>query len=147
MGDVNNLIFRTKSEPSEERTARSTKVEKIDAAQTIKADGDVPFTDYQKEHNHPFLVDHFELGDSWQDKYGGFEEEIDTIEGYFRGKIEHGQMQNDTEAVKEQFKKIYKLCNIDKTERVTMQIEKLAAYIKFLKETDDIKMNHYKYGN
>lgn len=102
-----------------------------------------PFTDYESVHKHPYLVDHFELGDRWRD---GFEKEINNIEDYFKSKIELGELKNDTEAVKDKLKGIYKLCNIDKNERATMQIEKLSAYIEFLKKTDHIKLNHAKYG-
>lgn len=107
---------------------------------------EVPFTDYQQEHHHPYTVDHFELGDTWSDKYGGFTEEIQNIEGYFKNQIEQGKLDNSVEAVKTKLKGIYKLCNIDKTERITMQLEKLSAYIDFLKKTDHILLNHSKYG-
>lgn len=117
--------------------------------ENVPTDGDTtiepPFTEYEREHKYPFLVDYFKLGDSWKDKMGGFEKEIDFIEGYFKDKIEQGQMQNDTNIVKDEINKIYKLNKIDKSERTTMQIERLAAYIKFLKDTDQIELNRYRY--
>lgn len=119
---------------------------KGDGAGTHESNVEPPFTDYQKQYKHPFIVDHFKLGDRWADELGGFSEEVKSIEGYFTDKINKGEMINDTEAVREKLKGIYKLCNIDKTERTTMQIEKLAAYIDFLRKTDDIKLNHQKYG-
>lgn len=112
---------------------------------TANEEVEPPFTDYRQEKKYPFLVDYYKLGDAWQDRAGGFEQEIDLIEGYFKDKIEQGQMQNDTQVVKDEIKKMYKLNKIDKNERTTMQIEKLAAYIKFLKETDKIEMLRYKY--
>jgi len=120
---------------------------KIDTSTAPKSDIEPPYTDYQKMKHHPYIVDHFKLGDSWQNELGGFEDEVSLIDGYFKGKIEQGEMKNDTEAVREKMNSIYKLCHIDKTERTTMQIEKLAAYIKFLKETDDIKLRNFKYGS
>jgi hypothetical protein len=144
---MDGIVFRTKApEVTNEQKEAALPVRSDKQSDGVEIKEEVPFTDYQKQHLHPFLVDHFDLGDSWQDKYGGFKDEINTIEGYFRERIEQGQMDNSLEAVKTKFKDIYKLCKIDKTERTTMQIEKLAAYIKFLKETDDIKLNHYKYG-
>jgi hypothetical protein len=119
---------------------------KGDGAGTHESNVEPPFTDYQKQYKHPFIVDYFKLGDRWADELGGFSEEVKSIEGYFTDKINKGEMINDTEAVREKLKGIYKLCNIDKTERTTMQIEKLAAYIDFLRKTDDIKLNHQKYG-
>jgi hypothetical protein len=140
---MNDTVFRSKSEPS---TQTETPYKTGDGMSTHIPDTEVPFTDYQKGNNHPFLVDYFKLGDTWQDKFGGFEKEINSIEGYFRGKIEQGELKNETSAVKEQMKRIYKLCEIDKTERTTMQIEKLAAYIEFLRKTDSIKLNREKYA-
>lgn len=105
-----------------------------------------PFTEYEKINKHPYLVDHFKLGDTWQDKLGGFGDEVSSIEGYFKEKIQQGEIRNDVESVREKLKSIYKLCGIDKTERTTMQIEKLAAYIEFLRKTDHIKTNYLKYG-
>jgi hypothetical protein len=110
------------------------------------SDLEVPFTAYEGEHKHPFMVDHFKLGDNWKDSLGGFQKEIDTIEGYFKEKINSGEMDNSVDAVQTKMKAIYKLCGIDKTERTTMQIEKLSAYIEFLKKTDHITLNHTKYG-
>lgn len=109
-------------------------------------DVDVPYTAYESENNHPYLVDHFKLGDTWNDKLGGFQDEVSAIEGYFKQEIQRGNIQDDVSAVKGQMNKLYKLCGIDKNERVTMQIEKLAAYIDFLKKTDHIKLNHQRYG-
>ena len=34
-----------------------------------------PYLDYESVNGHPYLVDHFQLGDSWKDKLGGFEKE------------------------------------------------------------------------
>lgn len=119
---------------------------KGDDSSIHSSEAPVPYTDYQKQHHHPYIVDHFELGDSWQDKLGGFEGEVNAIESYFKDKIEQGEMKNDVESVREKLKGIYKLCGIDKTERTTMQIEKLAAYIDFLRKTDHIKLNNHKYG-
>lgn len=111
-----------------------------------KSDIEPPFTDYEKQYKRPYIADHFKLGDKWSDELGGFEQEVKSINEYFAEKINHGEMKNDTETVREKLKGIYKLCNIDRTERTTMQIEKLAAYIDFLRKTDNIKLNNQKYG-
>jgi len=140
----NDSIYRTRE------VATETKPEPVkigDKAGTQDVQVEPPYTDYEKVNGHPYLVDHFKLGDTWRDKLGGFEKEVSLIEGYFKDKIDQGQMKNEKEAVKEQLKKIYKLVGIDKTERTTMQIEKLAAYLEFLKKTDNISLNYYKYGS
>jgi len=135
----------TRANTSEPVSSQEPQV-KGDPSSTHDSDVSVPFTDYAKTNHHPYIVDHFELGDTWQDALGGFNSEVTAIEDYFKGKIEQGEMKNDVESVKEKLRSIYKLCGIDKTERTTMQIEKLSAYIEFLKKTDHIKLNHTKYG-
>lgn len=119
---------------------------KGDGAEAHKSDIEPPFTDYEKTYKKPYIADHFKLGDRWNDELGGFDAEVKSIERYFADKINKGEMKNEIGSVKEKINSIYKLCNIDKTERTTMQIEKLAAYIDFLRKTDDIKLNHQKYG-
>jgi hypothetical protein len=136
-------INRTGSQPANTPPAPQIKG---DGVQTQDTDVQPPYTEYEKEFKHPYLVEHFGLGDSWQDKFGGFDNDIRTIDNYLKNKIEQGELKNDVESVKEKIKSIYKLCGIDKNERVTMQIEKLSAYIDFLKKTDHIKLNHQKYG-
>jgi len=140
---MSESIARSGDTPAPQNTEPQAKG---DGAGTHESDVEVPFTEYQKQHHKPFVADHFKLGDRWADEIGGFNTEVTSIEGYFKDKIEKGEMVNTTEAVREKLKGIYKLCNIDKTERTTMQIEKLAAYIDFLRKTDDIKLNHHKYS-
>ena len=78
---------------------------------------------------------------------GGFGKEIETIDSYLESQIKYGKIDNSVEAVKEALKKIEKMCGADKTERVTMRIEKIAAYAEFLNKTMDIDYNNYKYGH
>lgn len=103
-----------------------------------------PYLDYESVNGHPYLVDHFQLGDSWKDKLGGFEREINILEEYVKGKIQEGKTANSLEAVKEMIERIEKVCLADKTERATMKIEKMAAYVEFLAKTDKISYNNYK---
>ena len=109
-------------------------------------DVEPPYTDYQTIKHKPYMVDYFKLDGNWEDKTGGFKQEIEALEAYVRERIEQGQLDNTIDAVKGFFKKVEKMSQADQTERVTMRISKMAAYIKFLKETDDIKLNYVKYG-
>lgn len=138
-----NDIYREKTEYAEEKPQE---VKVGDKAGTQEPDVEVPYTEYEVAHKHPFLVDYFKLGDTWQDKLGGFEKEVTLIEGYFKEQIEKGKLKNEKDAVEERLKSIYRLCNIDRSERTTMQIEKLSAYIEFLKKTDNIHFNNWRYG-
>mgnify|MGYP007071590822 CR=1 FL=1 len=140
-----NTAFRTKSEPAKSEVTTPTKVVDKGGVQDTKVE--VPYTDYENTNHHPYTVDHFKLGDAWKEKFGGFEKEVTLIENYFKQEIDRGQLKNEVGAVKEKMEKIYKLCGIDKTERTTMQIEKLSAYLEFLKKTDQISLNHEKYSH
>ena len=106
---------------------------------------DPPFTSYKTEKHKPFTVDYFKLDGNWEDKTGGFKPEIELLEGYITSKVEQGQLDNTLDAVRAFYKKMEKMCQADRTDRVTMRIAKMAAYAKFLKETDNIKLNYYKH--
>ena len=143
---MTDVVFREQPTEAEARPIKETT-----SPVNPKTDGEThiepPFLDYEKVNGHPYLVDHFKLGDSWQDKMGGFGKEIETIDSYLESQIKYGKIDNSVEAVKEALKKIEKMCGADKTERVTMRIEKIAAYAEFLNKTMDIDYNNYKYGH
>ena len=88
-----------------------------------------PFKDYSVEHNHPYTVDYFGLGDTWEQKEGGFGKEVSTIEAFIESEIDKGEIPNNTDAVKEALKKLEKMTGVDKNERPLMKIETLAAYV------------------
>ena len=141
--NMDNSVYRKPEEPVAKPQSQPVKIGDKAGTQDVKVE--VPYTEYEKENNQPYMVEHFKLGDSWKDKLGGFEKEVGLIEDYFKGQIEQGKLKNEIGAVKEKLSKIFKLCNIDKTERATMQIEKLTAYLEFLKKTENIDLNNYKY--
>lgn len=141
-----DTVFREQSTEAEARVeAKGAKPDK--PVTDGKAEVEPPFLDYENVNGHPYLVDHFGLGDSWQDRLGGFSEEIETINDYLANQIKYGRLDNSVEAVKKVLKKMEKMCGAEKTERVTMRIEKMAAYSKFLSKTEDINYSNYKYGN
>ena len=67
-----------------------------------------PFTDYEQAHGQPFIVDHYELGDSWKEKMGGFTPEVQEITTYLMRKIGTKEIDNSLDAVKEEIKGIPK---------------------------------------
>lgn len=143
---ASDSAFRTKAQAQPQpQQAEYKKTEDVPRDGSTGEDIEAPFTEYRTVNAYPFLVEYFDLGDSWKEKLGGFEKEVDLIEGYFKDKIEEGKMRNETDLVKDEIKKIFKLNKIDRSERVTMQIEKLAAYIEFLKRTDKIELDRYRY--
>jgi len=103
--------------------------------------------DYARSSGQPFSVDYFSLGDTWSEPVGGFPTEVGIIEDYFKDKISSGDIPNSLSAVKDRLKEILKITNMSKEERNLIKVETVAAYIKFLKETDDIRHSVTRYGN
>lgn len=116
------------------RTAPETKIE-------------VPYTDYVNEYHRPFIVDYYQLGNSWEDPDGGFYREVNNIENYLRNQIEKGELANTLIAVKEKMKKLEKINGLDKTAGTNLKISVVSAFVKFLQETRDVKNALRKYGH
>lgn len=112
----------------------------------LQTNVDVPFTDYASQNNHPFAVDYYQLGNTWEDPDGGFYKEVSIIDGYLKSLVDQGEISNTVEAVREKLKSIERLNDIKKEHRTTYKIAATAAYIKFIQETDDIKNKMKKYG-
>jgi hypothetical protein len=106
---------------------------------------EVPYMDYHQTHGKPYLVDHFKLGDRWEDPEGGFPKEIQTISSYIDKKIESGEVANSVTAIKDLLKGMEKFNNLTKEERSVVKIEVLAHYVEFLQKNDQTRSNLRKY--
>ena len=140
---MSDVVFRTK-QPAIEPVAEKP----IKEASGLLADTNVepPYLDYEHEKGKPYIAEYFKLNELWNDKLGGFEEEIGTIQKYIKDEIEQGRLDNSVEAVKGVLKGIEKMAGFEKTERIAIKIAQMAAYTEFLYKTRDIKKNQYKYG-
>jgi hypothetical protein len=125
----------------EQTTTESKPVKASEQAKPV-VEVEPPYLDYTKVHNHPYLVDHLQLGDRWEE---GFSSEVGLVESYIKGRIENGDIPNSLTAVKEEIKKLEKINNISKEERPVMKAGILSAYVKFLMEADKVKYNIRKY--
>lgn len=112
-------------------------------SQSIDTGVEVPYTDYVAEHNHPLTVDYFELGDRWED---GYSDEVGTIETYLKNRVDKGDLANSPKAVKAELKELEKINNLKNEERTVIKVGILAAYAKFLLETEGIRYKVKKYG-
>jgi hypothetical protein len=72
---------------------------------------------------------------------------VKEIEDYFADKISSGDIENSIDAVKDRLKEILKITNMSKEGRNLIKVETVAAYIKFLRETDDIRQSVKRYGS
>jgi len=104
-------------------------------------DVEPPYTSYEQEKHHSYLVDHYEMGES-KELFG---DEIKTIDSYFKDLADKGKIDNKVSTVRSLIAKYEKMANIGKEERTVMKIAKLAAFVKFLKESDHISMEGEKY--
>jgi len=146
-----DTVFRSKSQdtaqsPEEEIASVSSKVRDTVIGPHDTSSIEVPYTDYIKAHNHPHAVDYFKLGDHWDTPDGGYGQEVSIIEEYLQSKVEHGEIANTVSAIKNELKTMEKINNLKLEERTPIKIGTIAAYVRFLMDTDNIKYNMRKYG-
>lgn len=133
-----DTVFRTKQ--SEEKVETKPLVDTKQAKPIVNVEP--PYLDYTKVHSHPFLVDHLQLGDRWEETFGS---EVGLVENYLQRQIENGELSNSLTAVKNEIKRLEKINNISKEERPVMKAGILSAYVKFLMEADKVRYNVRKY--
>jgi hypothetical protein len=139
-----STVFRTSTPVA---APEFTSTAPVDKSSHAVSNVQVPYLDYRKSSGQPFSVDYFNLGDTWQEPVGGFSKEVGIIEDYFSDKISSGDMPNSVTAVKDRLKEILKITNMSKEERNLIKVETIAAYIKFLRESDDIRQSVKRYGS
>lgn len=110
-------------------------------------DVEVPYLDYEASKGKPYLAEYFGLGDRWNDREGGYPEEIAKIESYIKGKIESGETANSVKAVKDILKAMEKTNNLTKEERSVVKIEILRNYVDFMTKNGELMSNLKRYGN
>lgn len=137
-----DTIFRN-AEPKQEAES----LPEAKTASTGSSTVEVPYTDYASEHSHPYVVEHFSLGDTWNDPNGGFPTEVSAIEDYIHEQIKNGDISNSLESVKKRLKEMEKVNNLKGDERTIVRVETLAAYVKFLMKKEDIKRQVRRYGS
>ena len=133
---ANDATFREASTPSE--TKPSTPEKATNKQSTVDADVPVPYLDFKNTYNKPFTAEYFELGSFWDDRDGGFKSELSIIESYMFNLIGEGKISNSTEAVKEKIKSMERQAGIKKFDTTNNRIAKVAAFTKFLRDTEEL---------
>ena len=136
------MAFKT---PIQQETSEPVKIDKVDDKTVSISKVEAPFTDYESQNGQPFLVDHYELPDTWGEVDGGFTTEVSTIDEYLNYLIDRGEISNTKKAVENELKKIEKLTNMKDEDRKSVKLGNIAAYTKFLMESENIKFNARKY--
>lgn len=103
-----------------------------------------PFTDYHSQNGKPFVVDYFQLGNTWDQSVGGFVKEVSFLEKYFDDQIKSGVMANNTEAVKDAIKKMEKVNGLEKFDTPMKRIQILSSYVEFLMKTNKFKISPHE---
>jgi len=138
---MTDIVFKTKVESKTQPEVKDTAKPQAITVSKIP----VPFMDYKTENTHPFSVDYFKLGTTWEDPDGGFVNEVNTIESFLQQKIQSGEIANSVDAVKEALKQIEKTTNMKKEERSVVKIGIIANYMRFLMDNKKIMngLKHY----
>lgn len=134
--------FREKVEPAVEPVAKGKNPEVTSLSKV-----EVPYLDYQNSNGKPYIVDHYDMGSHWDDRVGGFPEEVRTIDNYLQEQIKDGQLDNSIKGIKQRLKEIEKVTGMTNETRNVVKLEVISEYMKFLSKTRDIKQNITRYGN
>lgn len=130
-----------------EKTTTETSVNPVHYDKKVGQESSIepPFTDYAKVHNQPFSVDYFDLGSMWNED-GVYAGEVGVIENYLKQQVDEGKA-NTLESAKQTMKQLEKIIGVRDTDRTVVRVGRLAAYIKFLQESDDILHQVRKYAH
>ena len=145
---MSDTVFRAKAEPVATPVVKSTTPTDTSVPRGV-TNIDVPFTEYHSQNGHPFLVDHYELGQYWDhsDMYSdGFKTEINDINRYLGYLIDKGEINNTTDSVKNELKRIEKMINVDKNSRKSVRMGVISEYTNFLLKSENIKKESAKQG-
>jgi len=145
---MSDTVFRTQSDvkPTPQQEESLPKGQTPDAT-PIQDNIEVPYLDYETQNNHPYSVDYFKLGSTWDEPVGGFPHEIANIEDYVKEKVNRGEIANSVKAITNYFKELEKITNIKNEERAVIKVETLSNYIEFLRKTDGLKRSLVRYGS
>jgi hypothetical protein len=141
---ASDATFRGKSEAKPEQPGKGPEG-KTEQAISSSTEVTPPFTSYHQQMGKPYIVEHFDIGDYWDDPSGGFETEVQMINDYLSHRIEQGDIADTVEAVRNELKAMEKINNLKKEERTVVKIGKLAAYAEFLNKADGIEKTYRKY--
>ena len=133
-----DATFRQASTPAETKTINTKPETSTNKGTTVDADVPVPYLDFKNTHNKPFTAEYFELGNLWNDRDGGFQSELNTIESYMFNLIGDGKIANSTEAVTAKIKSMEKQAGIKKFDTTNNRIAKVSAFTKFLRDVENL---------
>lgn len=139
---MSDIVARTRvAPPAAESTTPQVEVDK---SRHLETEVEPPYTDYHQQKGRSYILDMYEVGELIDPRT--FETEVGDIEAYLEHQISSGEVNNTTESVKNEIKRIEKLVNVKKDARVSMRLALVAEYAKFLLKAEGIKRESAKYG-
>ena len=97
------------------------------------------FMTYQLDHNVPFVADYYGVGNMMEFADISYKSEIDSIDAYISDEVKGQRLENSTDAVKGELRKLERLAGIDKHVPTSSRVKQLAAYAEFLRKANNIK--------
>lgn len=105
-----------------------------DKTSTQITDIPAPFTEYRNETKIPYTAKYLDLENVWDEDDIG--DDVMKIENYMEDQIKSGEIENDVKIVEKKLKAIEKMAGIDKLESRGLRLQKLAAFIEYLRDLD-----------
>lgn len=106
-----------------------------DGSTTLRADVEVPFTDFRNEHKLPYTAKYLGIETVWDED--DMADDVMRIENYVEQLVKEGDVKNDIDSVKKKLRALEKVAGIDKIESNGSRINKLVAFINYMKDLDN----------
>lgn len=108
-----------------------------DGSTTLRADVEVPFTEFRNENKMPYVAKYLGVENVWD--ADDMEGDLMKIENYMEDMVEKGEVKNDVKSVEKKLKALEKMANVDALEGQGLRINKLVAFINYMKDLDNRK--------
>lgn len=89
---------------------------------------------YEQEVGHPYVADYFEISGVWDRFNHG---EAKNINNYLIEQVQKNKLDNSTQAAKKYLKSLEKKADVSPYDTTNNRIDKIAAYIDFLRVIND----------
>jgi hypothetical protein len=133
---MDDLVFRTKQEPTEQLEVKQLDEEKPIAKKESVAVVDIdksklPVTAWDAEYERPYSADYFDLGQAYDELSYENKENLKIINNYFLRQVRSGKIKATQENFDKVMGKIKSLLRVDDAPFIT-QVREIADYLKVM---------------
>lgn len=135
----NSSEFRKAVEPQED--SQEVKVDIKDNHQVTSGTGDdidAPVALYEQIKGKPYTAKYYEVEKIWDNPDLDMKKDVKAIEKYYVSKVQHNEVADGKDNFKKFIKSLEKAIGVSDLTPNTVKISKLAKYIKFMEEADEI---------